>query len=162
LSHHVIEFDYKCQACKGTGLYKGLAEGEGFGVVCYRCNGTGRAHFKFEYDDFIKRIKRNDVKQVLEVNPGIVAGFGENKQFTLDSFGGIRYEDWFKGKPFPPKSEMRQFTCPAWWYQSANYNLKPEWCDEYGFGFGSFSSCARFSQKELCWARFDKEHPELS
>jgi hypothetical protein len=162
MSHHIVELDYECQACKGTGIYKGMAERDDFGVVCHSCDGTGKAHFKFEYDDFTTRRKRNNVKQVLEVNPGIIAGAGENQQYTLDSFGGMRYEDWFAGKPFPPKSEMRQFTCPAWWYQSANHHLKPDWCMEYGFGFGYFSNCPRFSQKELCWARFDKEHPELS
>lgn len=158
MSHHIIELDYECQACKGTGIYKGMAERGDFGVVCCKCEGTGKAHFKFEYDDFIKRRKRNNVKQVLEVNPGIIADTGENYQFTLDSFGGMKYEDWFAGKPFPPKSEMRQFTCPAWWCQSANYDLKPTWCHECGFDFGAFSSCPCFLEKAKCWERFDSEH----
>jgi len=156
MGHHIIELDCICTDCNGTGLYRGFAEGKEFGVVCYECKGTGKAHIKFEYDDFKGKVKRTEVKQVIAVNPGI--GVAVSNGYTLDSFGGMRYEDWFKGKPFPPKSEMRQFVCPAWWYQAADYDLKPGWCREYGFSLGSFSSCPRFPKKELCWERFDSEH----
>lgn len=30
----------ECQACKGTGLYKGMAERDGAAVVCSHCHGT--------------------------------------------------------------------------------------------------------------------------
>lgn len=161
MGHHVIEYDCECKSCKGTGLYKGLAERDIFAVVCHSCDGTGCQHCKIEYDDFLGRKERNDVSQVLEVNVGICAGVGKDGQFTIDSFGGMRYTDWLEGKPFPQKSEMRNFVCPAWWYQAANYDLKPKWCGEYGFHFGSFSGCPRFYDKELCWQRFDneKQHP---
>jgi hypothetical protein len=162
MAHHIIEYDCICESCKGTGLYKGIAERDKFAVVCYRCNGTGCFHGKVEYDDFKKRLIHEDVEQVLEVNVGIVAGVGKNGEYNLDSFGGMRYKDWLDGKPFPPKSEMRAFVCPAWWYQSANYVLKPDWCHEYDFCFGSFSSCPRFQNKELCWQRFDSENAETN
>lgn len=155
---HTIEFDCQCESCKGTGIYKGMGERDGFAVVCHSCKGKGEVHRVIKYKDFTKKVIRKDVIQVLEVNPGICAGTGNG--FTINSFGGISYADWLKGKPFPPKSEMRQFTCPAWWYQSANYELKPGW-DECIIG-GSFSSCKSFKNKEVCWERFDREHPGQS
>jgi len=158
MGHHVIEYDCRCTSCKGTGLYTGLAERDGFGVVCLGCKGTGMQHIKREYDDFEGRIQRKDVVRVLECNPGICAGINPEMRLTEESFGGMPYADWSAGKPFPPKSEMRAFVCPAWWYQSANYDLKPKWCSEYGCSYGTFSSCDRFPKKELCWQRFDKEH----
>ena len=48
----IIEFDEKCKSCKGTGVYQGLAEKNGSGVVCYKCKGTGCHHVTFEYEDF--------------------------------------------------------------------------------------------------------------
>lgn len=63
---------------------------------------------------------------------------------------------WEAGMSFPAKSEMRKFTCPAWWYQAAEYKLKPEWdCCIFG---GSFSCCKNFATKENCWKRWDEEN----
>lgn len=155
MSHHKIEYDCQCKACKGTGLYVGLAEHDGFAVVCHRCDGTGKRHEIIEYDDFDGKEKRKGVIKVLETNPGIVAGVNPEQGFTLENFGGMPYEDWLKGKPFPARSEMRQFTCPAWWYQSADYEKKPDW--DWCRACGSFSGCKHFATKEKCWERFDKE-----
>jgi len=72
------------------------------------------------------------------------------------------YKDWLSGKPFLRGMENRKFTCPAWWYQSANYELKPSWDDNHRHcGFGSFSACKYFPQKEGCWEKWDKEHPDI-
>jgi hypothetical protein len=51
---------------------------------------------------------------------------------------------------------MRNYTCPAWWYQSADYTKKPEW--EECIACGSFSECKNFSNKEKCWEKFDAEN----
>lgn len=153
--HKKIEYDYQCTACKGTGIYVGFAEDDGFGVVCQICNGTGKAHVKLEYDDFIEKVKRKDIKRVLQCNPGIAVGIGKN--LTLNSFGGMDYEDWFNGKPFPDKSEMREFTCPAWWFQSADYKKKPDWARCDNLWGKAFSACCHFNNKEECWRMFDKE-----
>jgi len=141
-----IEFDEKCTTCKGTGIYVGMAERDGYGVVCNRCNGTGMVHFIHMGEEFSGRIKREDVKRIVKKNPGIALG-GDD----LD-FGGMNYDKWFEGCNFPKKSEMRNFVCPAWWY--ANGNLMPKW-DECGRG--RFSECNNFKTKEKCWERFDKE-----
>lgn len=153
---HVIEYDCKCQSCGGTGLYVGLAERDGAAVVCYRCSGTGKQHMRYEYEDFEGRVPKQGVDRVLQVNPGIVVGRCADGPTTAD-FGGMSYADWSAGKPFPPKSEMRRFTCPKWWYQSADYKRGPDW-DECNESLGrSFSHCPHFANKAGCWARFDRE-----
>lgn len=154
MAHHRIEYDYECKQCKGTGLYVGMAERDGAAVVCHGCQGTGKAHNIIEYDDFDGRKEREAVRRVYEVNPGICVGEGGG--YKLEDFGGVPYADWLKGGGFPEGSEMRAFTCPAWWYQSADYAQKPEWGECYCVG--RFAACSRFAHKETCWARFDAEH----
>lgn len=151
----IIEFDEVCKPCNGTGIYKGFAERDGWGVVCKVCDGSGKHHFKHEYEEFTERKERKDIQQVLEVNPGIMVG-NAKKDKLQDSFGGITYEEWVKTGSFPKKTEMREYTCPAWWYQSADYTKKPEW-DEC-ISCGSFSECKNYSNKSKCWEKFDAEN----
>jgi len=128
-----------------------MAERDGFAVQCKACKGAGESTLHVDYDDFDGRLPRQGVFRVLECNPGICAGGTSN-------FGGMPYADWASGLPFPPGSEMREFTCPAWWYQSANYAKRPDW-DECKENMGwSFSKCRCFNNKAACWARWDKEH----
>ena len=150
----IIEIDEVCKACKGTGIFIGFAEKDGYGVICKQCDGTGKCHFVHIYEEFVERKERDDVKQVLQANPGIMVGNikGESK----NNFGGITYEEWLKTGTFPKKTEMRNYTCPAWWYQSADYRKKPEW--EECTSFGSFSDCKNFKNKEKCWDKFDAEN----
>lgn len=149
-----IEIEYACKACEATGLYVGMAEKDGAAIVCNVCKGTGKAVHKFEYEDFSGLKGRNDVKQVFETNPGIFIGEGK-AQFKLSDFGGMSYAEWLKGLSFGPGTENRKFTCPAWWYQSVNCKLKPDW-KECRLG-GAFSDCKEFPNKAKCWERWDKE-----
>ena len=143
----------KCKSCDGTGIYKGMGERDGFGVVCHTCKGTGSHVFRHEYEGFDKRQIRTDVIRVVKTNPGITLGV--NNDLHYNSFGGISYEDWINGGDFKPGTEMRNYVCPAWWYQSADYYKKPNWdkCIRYG----AFSGCRHFDNKHLCWDRFDEE-----
>lgn len=150
-----IEIEYACQSCKATGLYVGMAERDGAAVVCHTCDGTGKAVHQFEYEDFTGRKQRKGVQQVYQVNPGICIGKGKDKEYTLPDFGGMPYGEWVEGKPFADGMENRKFTCPAWWYQSADYDRKPEW-KECRIG-GCFSDCESFKNKAECWKRWDKE-----
>jgi hypothetical protein len=145
----VIEFDQKCKACKGTGLYVGMAEKDGAAVVCYECKGTGCKHIKMEYEPFTVRQIRNNVKRVYQANPGI--GIGEGNGYTLYDFGGISHNEWLTGNPEWVGTENRKFTCPAWWYQCVDYSKKPEWKE--CIVCGSFSQCGHFSEKAKCWDR---------
>lgn len=146
-----IEFDEQCSPCKGTGVYQGMGERDGYAVVCHICKGTGKHHFIHEYEEFTGRKEAAGITKIIESNPGICVG-GD----TLD-FGGISYSQWKTDGIFPSGSEMRQYVCPCWWYQSADYKKKPKWveCD-----LGAFSSCRNFPTKQLCWDRFDKEAAE--
>jgi hypothetical protein len=152
---HIVEFDQKCKSCNGSGLYVGLAERDGAAVICHTCKGEGFHHTKIIYEDFVGLKQHKDIVRVFEVNPGICLGIGKNGKFNLSDFGGMPYQDWLNGKQFERGMENRKFTCPAWWYQSANYKLKPNW-DEC-LGCGCFSECEHFGNKAKCWERFDKE-----
>ena len=139
----------ECSSCEGTGVYSGMGEPPEVGVVCSSCRGTGE--YIYHYKPFKERKPNHKVKRVLRIDPGIKAGDRED-------FGGMSYADWLKGKPFPPKSEMRLYVCPAWWYQIANYDLKPGW--DACIGIGSFSDCDSFKCRAACWTRFDDENGE--
>ena len=154
-----IEFDQQCSECGGTGLYSGMGEKKGVAVICRNCAGTGKYHFTYSYIEFTERVIKKNIMHVYEFNPGLSIGKGtmaNGEPVTYDDFGGMPYKDWVKGKPFPKKSEMRKFSCPAWWYQCVNHKLKPEW--EVCPGFGWFSDCKHFVDKEKCWERFDREN----
>lgn len=144
-----------CSMCSGTGLYSGMAERDGAAVLCRVCSGTGCEKFTHTYQRFKGRIPVTDVKRVFEVNPGILVGVDQASGLTLEDFGGMPYEDWAAGKKFPPKSEMRNHTCPAWWYQEADYKREPEWDECTSFGW--HSGCRHFKEKDKCWRRFDRE-----
>ena len=144
-----VEFDEKCKACGGTGVYVGMAERDGTGVVCHSCKGTGCFHFMHEYEDFSCRTTKPELRVIYEVNPGIVVAPGVVP-------GGMCYNDWLAGQPFPKGSEMRQHTCPAWWYQCADYSKKPNWTN--CCGVGTFYKCSQFELKETCWILWDKEN----
>lgn len=145
---HTWKQKAKCNSCGGTGIYRGFGETKKAGVVCHICKGIGCREIKVEWEDFDGRIRVDNIERVIEVNSGIT--ISEDPKY-----GGMSYEDWFQGKPFPPKSENRNYTCPCWWYQSANYKLKPKW-DECLWG-GAFSSCKHFKEKDRCWEKWDKE-----
>ena len=153
---HTVEFDEKCTSCGGTGLYVGMGEHDGAAVVCHGCDGTGKYHFKHEYEDFDGRLEGENIERVYATNVGIGIGKAKGK-YVLTDFGGMNYQDWLEGKPFPKQSEMRRFVCPAWWYQSADYKKKPTWKE---CGYGSFNNCAEFSSKDKCWERWDREFHE--
>jgi len=155
MANEKIEFDEKCKSCRGTGLYIGMAERDGSAVVCHTCKGTGCHHFVYEYEEFKNRIEDQRVKRVYQVNPGIIIGKDKGR-YKLSDFGGISYNNWISGKPFGKGTENRLFTCPAWWYQSADHDKKPNWPE--CIILGSFSRCVHFAEKDKCWDRWDREN----
>lgn len=155
MSNHKLEIECNCKSCGATGLYVGIGERGGAGVVCHTCKGTGRQVLKIEYEDFNGKRRRKEVRRVFRANPGICIGEDPSRGLALEDFGGLSYEDWWEGKEFTPGTEDRKHTCPAWFYQSADYEKKPEW-DECR-GCGAFRSCRHFSNKAACWERWDKE-----
>ncbi|HEC72088.1 MAG: hypothetical protein ACTSW7_00790 [Candidatus Thorarchaeota archaeon] len=151
---HIIEYTIECSACKGTGIYCGFAEKDGIGVVCHSCDGEGEIKTTEEFTEsrYFKRKNRKGIKLVLQYNPGMIVGV--NEKLSYEDWGGMSYEEWKKKGKFPPKSEMRKYICPAWWYQNIDYKKKPDWNE---CGFGAFSDCKHFKNKAACWKRWDKE-----
>ena len=154
MGHYKIEYNELCKSCKGTGLYRGFGEKDGYAVECHTCQGSGEHRVKIEYDDFEHRLPTKDVHRVLQVNPGIGVGRIDNP--FPNEFGGLSYVEWDAGIKFLPGTEMRKYTCPAWWYQSADYKKMPKWkeCKI----IGSFRSCPHFKDKVLCWSRWDENN----
>lgn len=62
----------ECEACDATGIYRGMAESEGVGVICLVCKGTGAV--KIEYTPFTARKRRKDVRQVYRSAGNFIAG----------------------------------------------------------------------------------------
>lgn len=153
----VFEVKEKCQACKGTGVYIGMAERDGAGVVCSKCKGTGCFHFKHEYEEFDGIEMNPNVERVFETNPGIV--IGTDREHKLEDFGGLTYKDWLAGKPFPEKSENRKYTCPKWWAQFCGEN-GPQWKECFENLGKMFPDCKYFPVRHKCWEKWDMEQAD--
>ena len=137
----------ECESCKGTGIYKGMAERGNYGVVCSNCNGTGCVEFK--YKEFKEKKIRPDVAIVVERNPGICL---DGEIGISLKFGGMPYLEWLHNPVFPKGSEMRNFICPAWWYRN---DIKR--CKGHTRLGGRYSHCNLFhSSKSECWKEFDE------
>ena len=151
-----LEFDQMCDACKGTGVYQGLAERDGAAVVCYECKGTGIVHTIIKYENPpAHRLFKWGVERVYEWSGGLVIGKSEELGLTLESFGGMPYQDWLDDKPFPPKSENRAFMCPTWWYQGKTPRHEIDWCEAH-LGM-RFNRCPKFCDRAKCWERWDTD-----
>ncbi len=153
MSHHVIEFDQKCKTCGGTGLYLLFRYNGAAAIACSICKGAGHHLTKIEYDDFDGLEEEKGVERVFEAN----LGMGENT-LRLADYGGLPYRIWYnnyasQGQPFPLGTENRKYVCPAWWYQNVDYDRKPRW-SECG-NVVDFGTCDLFSEKDLCWKRWD-------
>jgi hypothetical protein len=160
MAHRKLEIESECSPCKGSGLYVGMAERDGAAIVCGRCKGTGKYIIRLEYDDYLGRKAPDSLpERVYECNPGVMIGIIPGG-CSLSDFGGMSFDDWIQGNPFPPGSEMRAFTCPAWWYQTANYVLKPTWERCSGLWGESFTKCLSFPSRHECWDKWDREHEQ--
>jgi hypothetical protein len=146
---HTFDWTEACPECKATGVYIGFAEKDGAGCACSACKGTGELKHHVEYEEFEGKRRCEGLKKVYPYNPGVC--------LRANGQGGMGYDEFFAGMPFPRGSEPRVQSCPAWYYQGADYMLKPDWKE---CGYGSFLACQHFGTKHLCWARWDRENPE--
>jgi len=134
----------ECPDCKGTGLYTGMCERNGVAVQCKGCSGLGWT--EYAYTEFIARQDRPDVVWVLDRNPGICVSPELN-------IGGMSYSDWASGKKFEPGMEMREYTCPYWWYHQKHELSR---CGSGSSPGRAYSACDHFDDKKHCWEEFDK------
>ena len=162
MNNLVFEADIECTYCKGTGIYKGMAERGEAGVVCYGCKGTGMLHVKHEYTKFTSRVIREDIKRVYKTAGGY--GIRDTDYMSPEgvtikfSEGGTSYKDWLEGKKPRP---IRDLHCPLQHYEQGTD--EGEWlkdhgpCSRLGLG-GMISTCAKKNREE-CW-RFVDSLPE--
>lgn len=158
-----------CGACKGTGIYKGVAERDDLGVICSYCNGKG--YYTLELNQNMQLVQDEKTGIVYRVNEGIIDGhvalfdklqkrddvnyvmYGTGRFFSPEylfehgasEINVIRYSEFLEGKlPLP----MMQYTCPrqlSQRYGNAEFNNDCGW--------GSFSDCEKFGTQE-CWKKF--------
>ena len=155
LDDNEIEITRQCESCGGTGIYVGSSEGDGAGIVCHKCDGTGREVIKIRATPFTSKARCVNIKRVYAINPGITISEGLGNHFKLSDFGGKSHIDWLIDPVFLPGTECRIFTCPYRWYQLTNSDLKPDWDECYKSK--SPSRCKNFGIKEKCWQRWDKQ-----
>jgi hypothetical protein len=152
-----IEWVEECYECKGTGVYVGRLERDGYGVVCSSCNGTGKVYRSYSYNEFTGRKKRENIHTVLESNTHICVGIGKDKDGNQLDFGGIPYNLWEQEIKFPIGSEMRNYTCPRQWVQLVNNGDKrfSEVFKWECYAYCGFSNCIKWNNKNSCWRNFD-------
>lgn len=148
-----IEINEVCRDCGGTGLLKAKKK-DGAAVVCSKCDGSGCYSYTHRYDRFESRFERDDIEWVYQVDPSEVT---EDLECEFSNLGGMSYKDWKAGREFERGMEMRKYFCPFRWCQVVDYYKRPDWDACYVRGFGKFSQCLHFKDKEKCWERWDRE-----
>lgn len=158
-----------CTSCRGTGVYKGVAERDGLAVVCYSCNGKGYYTLKL-YENvhlvqdektgvvykvnndiivdcvslFDKLQRRDDVNYVTYATEYVLSP-RYLFEHGASEINVISYREFLQGKmPLP----MMQYTCPRQISQNYGNTFFDNNC-----GFGSFSNCSKFGTQE-CWEKF--------
>ncbi len=85
-----MKIKVECEACGGTGIYRGFAEPPGVGVVCLTCDGSGCT--ELTYKPFTSRKTRRDVKTV-QRSRGSFVGTGVGP-----TGGSVAYSEFLNGK----------------------------------------------------------------
>lgn len=155
-----IQFDKECESCNATGIYVGMAEKDGAGIVCYVCKGTGCHSIDIEYAPFTQRKHHPDIKRVYQI--GSIVLIGEGNGCKLSDFGGIPYSDWVSGKSFPLGSEDRRHMCPKQWGQLVGKydHFHLDNCNDCHAGM-RFSDCPHFGKKDRCWKAYDEKYSQF-
>lgn len=145
----------ECKSCKGTGLYKGMAEKDNCATVCTVCRGTGKSDFT--YNEFEGKKLRTDVKRVFGNTCGYI--HSDKDTTTRDgklikfSEGGCTYEEWINGNEPNP---VKDLYCPYIWNNKGIGNEPLEDCKEHCKGLGNISNCEIYHRKHECWTKLEK------
>ncbi len=156
-----IDIVIECSSCNGTGIYCGIGESKGTGVICSKCKGTGCYNFKLERKLFTKKAIREGIERFYlsgsgyKIVLGIVGfkGIGE----TNMNKEGASYSDFTNGK-FP--TYIKQLGCPMLADQGACHNIKGfvDHCNDNGLDWGmNINNCRNKSNKSECWKRFEDD-----
>jgi len=157
-----IEMDIQRQSCKGTGVYVGRAERDGAAIVCYKCKGTGKVHYEFEYEEFTGLKERDGVERVYKGGYGFAIA---PRKLDFDGIGtvdmqkeGVSYDEFKKGKM---PEHIKQLACPMLADQGACQKIKGflkecERIDGKSLWGRGILSCKNQSNKLDCWKRFEE------
>ena len=156
-----IEIDIECPACGGTGVYVGLAEKKGAGVVCYKCGGTGCFHFLYRYNEFKGKKEIKGVDRVYLTGMGYVVGTGKINyegvgEIDMDK-EGVSYQEFLRGKT--PR-HIKKLGCPVLADQAACDEIKNFMKDCRTLNGGwifKTKRCKQYPNKHECWERFEKK-----
>ena len=155
--------DVVCASCKGTGLYRGMAERDGSAVVCSNCKGTGKVTVTHTYEEFAERKPITDVTRVFAGSFGYVHAaddvVAEDGKVIAFSKGGCTYEEFLNGEEPKPVKELY---CPyAWTNQGMQEDDHPdhefytENCRPVKNWGGFISDCKKYGDKSECWALYE-------
>jgi hypothetical protein len=156
-----IKMNVNCPHCGGTGIYSGMSESDGVGVVCHYCKGTGCFEYKYKYTLFNGIKKRSNIKRVYR--PGSMYTLGLGK-INIEGVGeidmdkeGVSYSEFLEGKE-PKYIETLQ--CPMSYCQHECHEIEGfvEECNNLnGSYINYFPDCKHQSKKSECWERFNKK-----
>ena len=133
----------ECQACGGTGLYKGMCERDGAAVVCEQCHGTGKTELRV----FVGSFGYFHTDKDTSTEDGKTLHFSQY---------GCSYEDWKAGvKPTP----MEELYCPYIYRNLGIGNAPCSRCKTGCAGIGGrISACRFYSDKAKCWEEWHKKN----
>lgn len=156
-----IDMMIECPSCKGTGVYSGIGEGEGIGVVCTKCKGTGKYHYTYEYNEFTERKRKEDVERVYLSGSRHKLGLGKINFVNVGIIDmdkeGVSYDEFLEGKM--PK-HIEKLGCPMLADQSACHRIDgfTNKCNKInGEWINRISDCKHQPHKSECWKRFYKD-----
>lgn len=89
----MITVKTECSACGGSGIYRGMAEPDGVGIVCLQCDGTGCE--KLNYTPFSGRKRRDGIHEVRRSKGSFIMNCGPTGDSVTyaDFLAGIMPED---------------------------------------------------------------------
>ena len=120
-----IEMEIECPSCDGTGIYKGMAEVDGTGVICNSCKGTGAIIYSYSYKDFTGKRMRYDIKRVYLNGCGYKLGLGIINYTNIGNIDmdkeGVSYSEFLDGKM---PTHIKKLGCPMSTDQGACHKIK--------------------------------------
>ena len=138
----------RCDRCRGTGLYRGMAEMPGAAVVCRECKGTGSREITYvPFDgrqpppEGVERVWSHN-RSTPPAEPGDQPG------------AGVTVEEWQVDPEsvHRPGAEERENSCPSLWHAGLIW-------DEC-IKAGTIPGCPRYPERAACWEKYDRLNGE--
>ena len=156
-----IEMLIECPSCKGTGLYSGMGEKKNVAIICHNCEGSGKHLYKYSYNEFTARKKKEGVKRVYLSGYGYciadgILNFTGIGEIDMDK-EGVSYDEFAGGKM---PTHIKQLACPMLADQGGCHDINgfTDRCNDLGRGWGSdITKCKNRDNKKECWELFENK-----